>query len=66
MAQIAHLIEQDGVAKARLPLLKMAAIGVLAGAFIAFGAMFYTLVVTGSGLVALTYWLVYLRPSDEA
>ncbi len=49
-AQIAHLIEQGGVAKARLPLLKMAALGILAGAFIAFGAMFYTLVVTGSDL----------------
>jgi formate/nitrite transporter len=49
-AQIARLIEAGGVAKARLPLLKMAALGVLAGAFIAFGAMFYTLVVTGSDL----------------
>ena len=49
-AQIARLIEAGGVAKARLPLVKMAALGVLAGAFIAFGAMFYTLVVTGSNL----------------
>ncbi len=49
-AQIARLIEAGGVAKARLPLVKMAALGVLAGAFIAFGAMFYTLVVTGSDL----------------
>ncbi len=44
------MIEQGRVAKARLPLVKMAALGVLAGAFIAFGAMFYTLVVTGSDL----------------
>ncbi len=49
-AQIARLIEAGGVAKARLPLVKLAALGVLAGAFIAFGAMFYTLVVTGSDL----------------
>ncbi len=31
-AQIARLIEAGGVAKARLPLVKMAALGVLAGA----------------------------------
>jgi formate/nitrite transporter len=49
-AQIAHMIEKGGVAKVRLPLLKMTALGVLAGAFISFGAMFYTLVVTGSDL----------------
>jgi len=48
--EIAKLIESGGVAKAELPLLKMATLGVLAGAFIAFGAMFYTLVLTGSGL----------------
>jgi len=48
--QIAHLIEQGGVAKVRLPLVRMAALGVLAGAFISFGAMFYTLAVTGSDL----------------
>jgi formate/nitrite transporter len=49
-AQIAHMIEKGGVAKVRLPLLKMAALGTLAGAFISFGAMFYTLVMTGSDL----------------
>ncbi len=49
-AQIARLIEAGGVAKARLPLLKMATLGVLAGAFISFGAMFYTLAATGSDL----------------
>ncbi len=49
-AQIAGMIETGGVAKVRLPLLKMAALGGLAGAFISFGAMFYTLVVTGSDL----------------
>ncbi len=49
-AQIAHMIEKGGVAKVRLPLPKMAALGALAGAFISFGAMFYTLVMTGSEL----------------
>ncbi len=49
-AQIAGMIERGGVAKVRLPLLKMAALGALAGAFISFGAMFYTLVMTGSDL----------------
>jgi formate transporter len=42
--QIAARIEDTGVAKARLPLLKMAALGVLAGGFIGLGAMFYTIV----------------------
>ncbi|HSR72062.1 MAG TPA: formate/nitrite transporter family protein [Kiloniellales bacterium] len=49
-AQIAVLIQEGGVAKARLPFLQMATLGVLAGAFIAFGAMFYTLTVTGADL----------------
>jgi formate transporter len=42
--QIAARIEDTGVAKARLPLVKMAALGVLAGGFIGLGAMFYTIV----------------------
>ncbi len=49
-AEIAKRIETGGVAKVHLPLPKMAALGVLAGAFISFGAMFYTLAVTGSDL----------------
>jgi formate/nitrite transporter len=49
-AQIALRIESGGVAKANLPALKMATLGVLAGAFISFGAMFYVLVITGSDL----------------
>jgi formate/nitrite transporter len=48
--QIAQLVKQAGVAKARLPLVQTLALGVLAGAFIAFGAMFYTLAVSGSTL----------------
>ncbi len=49
-AQIAVLIESVGVAKARLPALQTVTLGLLAGAFIAFGSMFYTLVMTDSGL----------------
>lgn len=43
-AQIAERIEGTGVTKARLPLLKMAALGVLAGGFIGLGALFFTVV----------------------
>ena len=45
-AQIALLVEQVGVRKATLPAVPMLALGLLAGAFIAFGAMFFTLVMT--------------------
>ena len=49
-AQIARLVEQVGVKKATLPLVPTVALGLLAGAFIAFGAMYYTLVMTGVGV----------------
>ena len=49
-AEIAHLVENIGVRKAAQPLLTLSVLGVLAGAFIAFGAMFFTLSVTGSTL----------------
>lgn len=49
-AQVAQLVEQVGVKKAHLPALQLMVLGVLAGAFIAFGAMFYTLVMTNHGL----------------
>lgn len=49
-AQIAVLVETGGVAKVRLPALNMIVLGILAGAFISLGAMFYTLTVTGSDL----------------
>ncbi len=49
-AQIALLVERGGVAKVRLAPLQTATLGVLAGAFIAFGAMFYTLTITGGDL----------------
>ena len=41
--QIAERVDNIGVAKARLPLLSMAMLGVLAGAFIGLGALYYTL-----------------------
>ncbi len=47
---IAERIEGAGVAKAHLPTLSLLVLGVLAGAFIGFGAMFYTVVMTNSGL----------------
>lgn len=49
-AEIAHLVENIGVRKAGLPLLPLVVLGILAGAFIAFGAMFFTLSITGSTL----------------
>ena len=49
-AEIARLVEQVGVKKATLPAVPTLALGVLAGAFIAFGAMYFTLVMTGSAL----------------
>jgi formate/nitrite transporter len=47
-AEIGPLIENAGVAKTKLPLLSLAALGGLAGAFIAFGALFYLAVLTGA------------------
>ena len=54
-AQVAHLVEAVGIRKATRPLLQTLVLAVLAGAFIAFGAMLYTLVISveggvGSGL----------------
>ena len=42
--EVAQRVEEVGVAKARLPLLQTAMLGVLAGAFIGLGAMFFALV----------------------
>jgi formate/nitrite transporter FocA (FNT family) len=91
-------VAEVGVVKARLPLLSLALLGVLAGAFIGLGALTFTLVaseaslgfavsrllgapldalallarwaaviggniVGGSVLVALVYWVIYLRPA---
>ncbi len=49
-AQIAALVEQGGIRKADLQAAQLLILGTLGGAFIAFGAMAYTVVVTGSTL----------------
>ncbi|MBG04540.1 MAG: formate transporter FocA [Rhodospirillaceae bacterium] len=48
--EIAKRVEAAGIAKANLPTLQTLMLGLLAGAFIAFGAILYTVVVTNSGL----------------
>lgn len=45
--EIANMVRTAGVAKVHLPLLNMFTLAVLAGAFIAFGAVAYTVVMTG-------------------
>ncbi|MBT4020571.1 MAG: formate/nitrite transporter family protein [Alphaproteobacteria bacterium] len=49
-AEMAKRVEAAGVAKARMALIPTFTLAILAGGFIAFGAMFYTLSVTGSDL----------------
>ena len=49
-AEIAARVEAAGVTKARMPVLQTVVLAILAGAYIAFGAMFFTLVITDSGL----------------
>jgi formate/nitrite transporter len=48
--EIAYKVEQLGVAKAKMRALTLLALSVLAGAFVALGALFFTIVVTGSEL----------------
>lgn len=48
--QMARRVETVGMAKASLPTLPLLALSILAGAFIAFGAMLYTVVMTNHGL----------------
>lgn len=48
--QMAMRVETAGVAKSRLATVPLLMLAILAGAFIAFGAMFYTMTVTGSTL----------------
>lgn len=48
--EIAERVESIGVAKARLPLLSMLMLGVLAGAFIGLGALYYVLIVSDPSL----------------
>lgn len=47
-AEIAQLIETAGVAKAALPLHRMATLAILAGAFIGFGAAFWCIAMAGA------------------
>jgi formate/nitrite transporter len=49
-AQMAERVERAGISKAALPALSVFTLAVLAGVFIAFGAMFYTLAITDSPL----------------
>jgi formate transporter len=49
-AEIARRVEAVGVAKARLPLLQTAMLGMLAGAFIGLGALFATIVASDASL----------------
>jgi formate transporter len=48
--EIAEQVEKTGVAKARLPLLSMLMLGVLAGAFIGLGALYFVIVASDPGL----------------
>lgn len=48
--EIAERVENIGVTKARLPFFTMAALGVVAGGFIGFGALYFTLVVSDPNL----------------
>ena len=47
-AEIAGLVDASGVAKARMPVMTVLTLAVLAGAFIALGAAAYTAVMTGA------------------
>lgn len=49
-AEIAERIETVGVAKAQLPLLRMVLLGILAGAFIGLGALYFVLVSSDASL----------------
>jgi len=49
-AKIAELVESIGVKKAVLPTVPTIMLGLMAGAFIAFGAMFFTLMMTDHGM----------------
>jgi formate transporter len=48
--EIAKRVETIGVAKARLPLISLATLGILAGGFIGLGALYFTLVTSDASL----------------
>jgi formate transporter len=56
-AQIAMRVREVGVTKAEMPVLTMFALAVLAGAFIALGALFYTVTMTTGKGVAVPFGL---------
>jgi len=56
-AQIAMRVREVGVTKATMPVLTMFALAVLAGAFIALGALFYTVTMTTGKGVAVPFGL---------
>jgi formate/nitrite transporter len=49
-AEIAERLQKVGVAKARLPLLSLVMLGMLAGAFIGLGSLYYVIVISDPGL----------------
>jgi formate transporter len=59
-AKMASRMEEVGVQKAELGAWKMFALAVLAGAFIALGAVFFTVVTTGLSAAGMGYGLVRL------
>ncbi|MEK7352530.1 MAG: formate/nitrite transporter family protein, partial [Nitrospirota bacterium] len=56
-AQIAMRVREVGVTKATMPVLTMFSLAVLAGAFIALGALFYTITMTTGKGVAVPFGL---------
>src|SRR5687768_5216983 len=48
--EIAERVQEVGVAKARLPLLSLTMLGMLAGAFIGLGSLYYVIVASDPGL----------------
>ncbi len=63
-AEMAAKAEELGVKKANMDAITMFALAVLAGAFIALGAVFATTVAAGAA-GSLSYWFVYLRKVNE-
>jgi formate/nitrite transporter FocA (FNT family) len=59
-AQIAMRVREVGVTKATMPVPTMFALAILAGAFIALGALFYTVTVTTGKEVAVPFGLLRL------
>lgn len=59
-AQIAMRVREVGVIKATMPVLTMFALAVLAGAFIALGALFFTVTVTTGNEAAVPFGLLRL------